>query len=123
MNPAVDNTEILSSIQGEYLGNRLNALAEKHPSIGDIRGLGLFWAIELVKDKKTKEPLRRVAEKYNYTSVSKIAEYLLQERNIYIPTDKFGIWIVPPLIITKDEIDFQVDAIDDALVIADAEVK
>lgn len=108
---------------GEYLGQRLNALVPKHPSIGDIRGLGLFWAIELVKDKDTKEPLRRVAQKYAYTPVSKIAEYLLQEKNIYIPTDKFGIWIVPPLIVTKEEIDFLVDAIDDALTIADAEVE
>jgi taurine--2-oxoglutarate transaminase len=108
---------------GEYLEHRLNGLVGKHPSIGDIRGLGLFWAIELVADRNTKEPLRRVAEKYAYTAVSKIADYLLQEKNIYIPTDKFGIWIVPPLIVTKDEIDFLVDAIDDSLVIADAEVK
>jgi taurine--2-oxoglutarate transaminase len=108
---------------GEYLGHRLNALAEKHRSIGDIRGLGLFWAIELVKDRNTKEPLRRVTEKYAYTPVSRIAEYLLQEKNIYIPADKFGIWIVPPLIVTEDEIDFLVGAIDDALAIADVEVK
>jgi taurine--2-oxoglutarate transaminase len=108
---------------GEYLGHRLNALVGKHRSIGDIRGLGLFWAIELVKDRNTKEPLRRVTEKYAYTPVSKIAEYLLQEKNIYIPADKFGIWIVPPLIVTEEEIDFLVDAIDDALAIADIEVK
>jgi taurine--2-oxoglutarate transaminase len=107
---------------GEYLGHRLNALVEKHPSIGDIRGLGLFWAIELVKDRNTKEPMRRVTEKYAYNPVSKIAEYLLQEKNIYIPADKFGIWIVPPLIVTEVEIDFLVSAIDDALAIADVEV-
>jgi taurine--2-oxoglutarate transaminase len=47
--------------------------------------------------------------------VSKIAEYLLREKNIYIPADKFGLWIVPPLIVTREEIDFLVLAIDDAL--------
>jgi len=104
---------------GEYLGHKLTALAEKHRFIGDVRGLGLFWAIELVKDRDTKEPLRRVTEKYDYTPVSKIAEYLLKEKNIYIPADKFGIWMVPPLIVTEAEIDFLVDAIDDALRIVD----
>ncbi len=108
---------------GEYLGHKLTALAEKHRSVGDVRGMGLFWTIELIKDKGTKEPLRRATEKYNYTVVSRIAEYLLREKNIYIPADKFGIWIVPPLIVTQEEIDFLVDAIDEALAIADAEVK
>ena len=100
---------------GGYLGKQLNELAEKHAAIGEVRGLGLFWTLELVKDRNTKEPLRRATEKYAETPVSKIAEYLLQEKNIYVPADKFGIWIVPPLIVTKDEIDFLVSAINDAL--------
>jgi taurine--2-oxoglutarate transaminase len=108
---------------GEYLGNKLTAFAETHRSIGDIRGMGLFWTIELVKDRDTKEPLRRATEKYAPNPLSKIADYLLQEKNIYIPADKFGIWFVPPLIVTKKEIDFLVDAIDDALKIVDAELQ
>jgi len=106
---------------GAYLGDRLTALAETHRSIGDVRGLGLFWTIELVKNRETREPFRRAMEKYIYTPVSKIADYLLQEKDIYIPADKFGIWIVPPLIVSQEEIDFVVEAIDDALKIADAE--
>lgn len=100
---------------GEYLGHGLARLAEKHHSIGEVRGLGLFWTLELVKDRDTKKPLRRATEKYAHTPVSRIAEYLLQEKNVYVPADKFGIWVVPPLIVTKDEIDFLVSAIDDAL--------
>jgi taurine--2-oxoglutarate transaminase len=111
----------LAREKGEYLGSRLTALAGDHSIIGDVRGLGLFWTIELVKDRDTKEPLRRITEKYAHTMVSKVAEYLLREKNIYIPTDKFGIWIVPPLIVTKEEIDFIVEAIDEALKIVDAE--
>jgi taurine--2-oxoglutarate transaminase len=106
---------------GEYLGSRLTALKEVYPSIGDVRGLGLFWTIELVKDRVTKEPLRRATEKYAHTTVSKIADYLLREKSIYIPADKFGIWIVPPLIVTREEIDFLVEAIDDALKIVEPE--
>ena len=47
---------------------------------------------------------------------------LLKEKNIYVPADKFGLWIVPPLIVTKDEIDFIVKAIDESLDLADARV-
>ena len=106
---------------GEYLGQRLMVLGQAHPSVGDVRGLGLFWTLELVKNRQTKEPLRRATEKYAETAVSRIAEYLLREKCIYIPADKFGVWVVPPLVVSKDEIDFLVDAIDDALGIADAE--
>jgi hypothetical protein len=44
---------------GEVLGEELPALADKHSSIGEVRGLGLFWALELVKDRETREPLDR----------------------------------------------------------------
>jgi len=107
---------------GEYLGKRLKEL-EKHKSVGDVRGLGLFWQLELVKNKETKEPFRTLNQKYEETIINKIAKYLLEKRNVYIPADKFGIWIVPPLIVNKDEIDFFVEAIDDALKISDREAK
>lgn len=100
---------------GEYLGNRLRALQAKHPAVGDVRGLGLFWTMELVRNKDTKEPLRKTTEKYVQTIVSDIARYLMDKHHIYVPSDKFGVWVVPPLIVTKNELDFVVDAIDDAL--------
>jgi 4-aminobutyrate aminotransferase-like enzyme len=43
-------------VTGAYLGERFAALKEKHPLIGDARGLGMMQALELVKDRKTKEP-------------------------------------------------------------------
>ncbi|MCT4574338.1 aminotransferase class III-fold pyridoxal phosphate-dependent enzyme, partial [Bacillus thuringiensis] len=39
------------------IGPALREIAERHPSVGDVRGLGCFWAVELVKDRTTKEPL------------------------------------------------------------------
>jgi taurine--2-oxoglutarate transaminase len=78
--------------------------------------------VELVKHQGTKEPFRRQGEKYARTVITEIAAYLLEEKNIYIPADKFGLWIVPPLVVTQDEIDFLVAAIDDALCLADARV-
>ena len=108
--------------RGIYLESKLAPLARRHISVGDIRGLGLFWTIELVSNAATKEPVRQVNEKYTPTVVTEIARYLLEEKNIYIPADKFGIWIVPPLIVSEQELDFLVEAIDDALFIADKEV-
>ena len=44
--------------QGDYLRQRLLALQERHPIIGDVRGMGLMQAVELVTDRKTKEPAK-----------------------------------------------------------------
>jgi len=104
---------------GDYLGARLRDLGRAHLCVGDVRGLGLFWTIELVKDRATKAPLRRATEKYERTIVKDISDYLFQKRDIYVPSDKFGIWIVPPLVVTRDELDWICSAIDDALGIAD----
>src|SRR3954468_8471926 len=46
-----------AAAQGEYLRGALASLAERHPSIGEVRGLGLFWGIELVRNRETREPL------------------------------------------------------------------
>src|SRR5581483_4846208 len=46
-----------AAAMGELFRGELGRLAEKHPSIGDVRGLGCFWGLELVKDRKTREPL------------------------------------------------------------------
>ena len=42
---------------GAYLGDGLRGLAARHPSIGDVRGLGCFWGVELVKNRETREML------------------------------------------------------------------
>src|SRR5690348_3429791 len=46
-----------SAAQGEYLFGALGDLADRHPSIGEVRGRGLFWGIELVRNRDTREPL------------------------------------------------------------------
>ncbi len=105
---------------GEYLGSKLSALKEKHACIGDVRGLGLFWAVELVKNRQTKQPLN--------TSADKIAGKPLVVDQVAAAMMKNGVainaWIshfviAPPLIIERDEIDAGVAALDEALSIAD----
>src|ERR687896_541130 len=46
-----------AAAQGEWLEPELQQLAARHPSIGEVRGLGLFWGLELVRDRETREPL------------------------------------------------------------------
>ncbi len=108
--------------KGRYLSQGLESLREKHPCVGDIRGLGLFWTMELVRNRDRKEAFRKQTEKYATTVITEIAAFLLEEKSIYMPGDKFGLWIVPPLIVTKDEIDFLTTAFDEALYIADRQM-
>ncbi|MBK8946095.1 MAG: aspartate aminotransferase family protein [Ignavibacteriae bacterium] len=119
----IENENILEKTfaKGKYLEEKLNRLRNKHWSIGDIRGIGLMWTIEIIKNNLTKEPIKKVTEKYKETVIGKISKYLLDEKNIYVPSDKFGIWIVPPLIVTYEELDYIIEAIDEALIIADNE--
>ncbi|MEO7897337.1 MAG: aminotransferase class III-fold pyridoxal phosphate-dependent enzyme, partial [Pseudolysinimonas sp.] len=49
--------ENATRIGADVLGPGLQALAKKHPMIGEVRGLGVFWALDLVKDAETREPV------------------------------------------------------------------
>lgn len=108
-----------SAVKGQQLGERLKALGEQHPCVGDVRGLGLFWTMELVGDLETKKPLRKTTEKYEMTIVKEVSDFLFHERNVYVPSDKFGLWVVPPLIIDEDEMAFVLEALEAALALAD----
>jgi taurine--2-oxoglutarate transaminase len=52
--------------------------------------------------------------------VKQVSDFLFRERQVYVPSDKFGLWIVPPLIVNEEEIEFLLDAIEDALALADS---
>ncbi len=108
---------------GKYLGERLSELKNRHISVGDVRGVGLFWAIELVKDKNN-NPFGDYEDRYEGrpTLVDLIAKKLL-ERGVYVYNGPSWLIISPPLIINKEEIDEGVNAIDDVLKEADKEFK
>ena len=105
---------------GNYLGQRLRELGERFRCVGDVRGMGLFWTMELVKGRESKEPLRKATEKYEATVVKQVSDFLFDKRNVYVPSDKFGLWVVPPLIVTHEEVDFLLRALQDALELADS---
>jgi taurine--2-oxoglutarate transaminase len=104
---------------GAYLGERLHALAERHPSIGEVRGLGCFWGIELVKSRETREML----VPYNAggeaaAPVARMTKAAL-ERGLYLMTHWNVVMVVPPLTITPEEADEGLAILDEALAIAD----
>jgi taurine--2-oxoglutarate transaminase len=105
---------------GDYLGERLRWLKERHPSIGDVRGLGLFWAIELVKNKTTKQPFNTKQDKISGKPllVDKIAAEMAKN-GVTVNSWISHFVIAPPLIIEKSEIDSGIAAFDSALKMAD----
>jgi len=105
---------------GEYLGERLKALKAKHASIGDVRGLGLFWCVELVKNRQTKEPFNTKADKMagKPLLVDQVAAAMMK-KGVAINAWLSHFVIAPPLIIEREEIDAGVAALDEALEMAD----
>ena len=108
---------------GAYLMNKLKALQEKHPCIGDVRGKGLFCGIEIVKNRQTKEPIHEALMEPPRPATSKM-KFLgkCMEEGVYImPGGASVITFSPPLAITTEELDFGLDVIDRNLAICDAD--
>jgi taurine--2-oxoglutarate transaminase len=121
-----DNLIENAAKMGAYLLEKAMELKDKHPSVGDIRGIGLFVGIELVKNRKTKEPLISVAAKIKPGSNPKleVAKRLVELGMIAMAANPSNIIaMAPPLIVTKDEIDEGVSIMDKALEVADSYVE
>ncbi|MBX2990158.1 MAG: aminotransferase class III-fold pyridoxal phosphate-dependent enzyme [Bacteroidetes bacterium] len=118
------NTNQRAKEMGTYLGEKLNALKAKHPSIGEVRGIGLFWAVELVKNQDTKEPFNTKTDKVSGKPlvVDRVAAEMMKN-GVFIQAWISHFVVAPPLIVSKEEIDEGVRALDEALSIADAEVQ
>jgi taurine---2-oxoglutarate transaminase len=108
-----------SAEMGGVFAEKLRELQGKHPSIGEVRGLGCFWGIELVKDRETREPLVPFnASGEAFAPVARVSRAAL-ERGLYLMTHWNVIMVCPPLTITREEIDEGIGVLDEALSIAD----
>ncbi len=94
-----------SRIVGEYLLNGLKKLQEKYEFIGDVRGVGLLIGVELVKDRKTKEPLDREITRRMFLETLK--------RGMICMNYKPNFRINPPLILTKEEAEIGLGILDE----------
>lgn len=113
-----------SRVLGEYLLSRLAELKERHPSVGDVRGRGLFACIDLVQDKQTREPFVPWTPRGSRETHPAVAGTLraMMDRNVYAYTRWNMIMLAPPFVITEAQLDEGIQAIDAALTAADAHV-
>jgi taurine---2-oxoglutarate transaminase len=108
-----------AAAMGEVFAEQLGGLQERHPSIGEIRGLGCFWGIELVKNRETREPLVPFnASGEAFAPVARVYKAAL-ERGLYLMTHWNVIMVCPPLTITREETEEGIGILDEALAIAD----
>ena len=115
-----DNLIKRAAGMGPVLKRMLTDLGEAHPSVGEVRNLGLFGIIELVKDRKTKAPM----SPWNGSSpeMSALKKYCL-DHGLFLYTHWHTILIIPPLIITEEELKDGLDILDKALEITDKAAK
>ena len=105
-----------SESMGRYLTEKLQQLQDHHPSIGTHRSIGLFGILELVKDANSREPL----SPWNTTNstMKKVRQFCL-DHGLFLYLHWHTILIMPPLIITKEQIDEGFAILDEALYLAD----
>ncbi len=111
--------EHVRALETDVIGPELRALADRHPSVGEVRGLGVFWALELVRDRTTREPL----VPFNATGSAAAPMVELGKA-----CKAKGLWpfiamhryhVVPPCVITPEEVRQGVAILDEALEITD----
>jgi len=108
--------ENAARIGADVLGPGLRELAERHPVIGEVRGVGVFWALDLVRDRDTKEPLAP----YGGTSPAMGELVAACKANGVLPfTNYHRLHVVPPCTITDGEAREGLAALDEALTVAD----
>ncbi|MBN2549445.1 MAG: aminotransferase class III-fold pyridoxal phosphate-dependent enzyme [Anaerolineales bacterium] len=98
---------------GEYLGQRLEQIKTRHASVGDVRYIGLFSALEIVNSKQTKQPIDPLTE---------VAKFL-RDNNLFTFNFHNILFVVPPLCITQDQIDEGLAIIEQALAITDRQAR
>ncbi len=104
---------------GGVFAEALRGLQDRHPSVGEVRGLGCFWGIELVRNRATREPLVPFnATGQAFAPVARLGKAAL-ERGLYLMTHWNVVMVCPPLTITRDEIEEGIAVLDEALATTD----
>ncbi|WP_072860834.1 (R)-1-hydroxy-2-aminoethylphosphonate ammonia-lyase [Arenibacter palladensis] len=107
----LENEKILDKVKADekYLRSSLAALQLKYPLIGDVRGMGLLWGVELVLDKKTKEKAVNEAEVVMYECLKRGLSYKVSAGNV--------LQLSPALTISRKELDSALNILDESLAI------
>ncbi|HEX9415130.1 MAG TPA: aminotransferase class III-fold pyridoxal phosphate-dependent enzyme, partial [Gaiellaceae bacterium] len=104
-----------AAAMGELLAGELPRLAERHSCVGDVRGLGLFWGLELVRDRATREPLVPFnASGEEAAPMARLVQAALK-RGLYLFPHWNVVVIAPPLIVSRDELEEGLSILDEVL--------
>jgi taurine--2-oxoglutarate transaminase len=107
------------AVGADVLGKGLAELASRHRSVGEVRGMGFFWAVELVRDQATREPL------IPFAAAGAAAEPM---RQVTAAAKDHGLWpfvvanrvqVAPPLTTSADELRLGIEILDEVLAVAD----
>ena len=100
---------------GQYTLDALHEIMVRHPSIGDVRGLGLMIGVEFVKDRKSKYPNEELRDR--------VTEMAFERGLILLGCGKSVIRLAPPLSVSKPEIDEGLTILEEAITLAEKEAK
>lgn len=103
--------------RGEYLKKRLTEMAAKHPTVGDVRGLGLMVGLEFVQDKATKQTFAPELRYSRQVSTAALKHGMFLEASTGCDRGAYGdmVMVAPAFIVTEAEIDRIVDILDAAI--------
>jgi taurine--2-oxoglutarate transaminase len=104
---------------GAYLREELEALADRHPSVGERRGIGLHQGIELTQHPDRRVPFETRDDKFSRTVLDDVVDRAF-EHGVYLFSSMNTIVTTPPLGISEAHVDEAIEALDDALEISDA---
>jgi taurine--2-oxoglutarate transaminase len=105
----IENAKMIGT---DHLGPGLAALAEKHPLIGNVRGLGVFWALDLVDDRESRQPVSGGV-------ILELKKALMSRGLLPFSADN-RIHVVPPCVVTPDEVAQALAIYDDAFTAVEA---
>ncbi|MDN5210441.1 aspartate aminotransferase family protein [Fulvivirgaceae bacterium BMA12] len=106
----IENENLLEKVKEDekYISSRLLDLQNRYDIIGDVRGLGTIWGIELVKDRQTKEKASEAAEQLMYNCMTDGLSFKISSSNI--------IQFLPPLTIARNELDRAIEILEKNIV-------
>ena len=108
------------TIGEDVIGPALRDLAERHPSVGEVRGLGVFWALELVRDRETREPLVPYNASGADAAPMNAFAAACKERGLWPFTHFNRTHVVPPCTVSAEEVAEGMSILDEALTVADS---
>ena len=105
----LENEKIIEKVQADelFVRNELQRLKDRFPIIGDIRGIGLLWGIELVTDRVSKTKAIQAAEKVMYACLEAGLSFKVSQGNV--------LQLSPPLIITREELSTAISIVEKAI--------